>query len=885
MTVALLDQYGKAMPSREEREQMDAERQDAWANPQTGIGVWGQDKTKAATYLPVWRVLDQELTSLMNGNDIARKIVSKRPEEMFRRGFEIEGDDIDASDNDDMREFATEHLDLENNLREGKRWGRLYGGSLLLMGIDDGRMPWEPLDENNIRDFYSLSLVDRRYAYVQSQYSGMGVSSQYGKANVYLISNAVAGYGWESYGAQKITPKTSRELTQQGAQVALVHESRVLRFDGNPADIVTRQNLAGWSWSVLQVVYDAMKQFDGSFDSVAYLLSDASQGVFKLQGLIKAISSGNRASLAMRLQLLEMSRSVMHGIALDAGEKDGRPTEDFTRVPTPLGGIAEILDKMMARIACAADMPLTELFGRAPAGLNATGESDTRKWYDTIESEQKNELGPQIKRVFKLLGLAKKGPLRRKDPVQWKIKFKPLWSPSDTEQAQARLADAQRDEVYITQGCVKPEEVSLNLVEIYPNMNVQSREQALEGGVKFNPYENQPAPQSSALISGKTEGEPLSPKVPVPLMGTSGTQITAGNLPAAAAGDQATKEAGREPAPADKTTSNAATTASSHGAAGPDTSKPPAGSPAAEGMPKGGTTTPMQQGATKEAEAAKLKAGAPNGAGGGKAQRQGGPGRPGGRQAGGGQRGGWQRGPAGRAASGWASCCAGVGPRRARDAVRSGRARLGAGRGRPGQEAGQRRRAGARQHRDRSQGTNGQEGGQAGGLFHAAARQDEQRSRTATGRTRPSCARPSSARWITRCSSRTRSSGPTTSSTRPRVPRRAASSWPRAAVAAAQGAARAARCIRARCSAPPGAPRRWPRRSASTPTSRRRTSRRRPPTTRRPRPTGRRRMSSAASPRRPRILPRRRRTKPRPRSSRGTPRSTRATAPSTTRPP
>lgn len=513
----LVDQWGQPIVPVDP----DAQRMDAWANPATGIGVWGEDKTKAASYLPVWRVLDQELTSLHNGSHIARKIVSKPAEEMFRRGFDIDADGVDESGKDDVLEYAGEHLDLNRNLLEGKRWGRLYGGSLLLMGIDDGRMPYEPLDEDNIRDFYSLQLVDRRYAYIQSQYGSMlGGSSQYGKANIYLISNAVAGYGGDVHGAQRIKPLSREELHRQGrgVQTALVHESRVIRFDGNPADIVTRQNLAGWSWSVLQVVYDAMRQFEGSFDSAAYLLSDASQGVFKLQGLMKAISSGNRAALAMRLQLLEQSRSVMHGIALDAGE-GGKNGEDFTRVSTPLGGVGDILDKMMLIMASAADMPATELFGRAPAGLNATGESDTRKWYDRIESEQKNDLGPIIKRIFKLLCLAKKGPLRGRlvkgKPVKWKVKFHPLWSPSDTERSQSLLADAQRDEIYITEGCVKPEEVSLNLAEIYPNMDVAAREKVLAAGVSFDPYENEPPVENSATLAGHTEGEPLTPPTPV----------------------------------------------------------------------------------------------------------------------------------------------------------------------------------------------------------------------------------------------------------------------------------------------------------------------------------------------------------------------------------
>mgnify|MGYP003350340088 CR=1 FL=1 len=51
------------------------------------------------------------------------------------RGFDIEADNVSESEKNDVRDFATDYLDIENNLREGKRWGRLYGGSLVLMGL------------------------------------------------------------------------------------------------------------------------------------------------------------------------------------------------------------------------------------------------------------------------------------------------------------------------------------------------------------------------------------------------------------------------------------------------------------------------------------------------------------------------------------------------------------------------------------------------------------------------------------------------------------------------------------------------------------------------------------------------------------------------------
>lgn len=528
--MGLLNQYGRELLPATSQDDTPLFRADRWQNQLTGIGT-GADKSQHGRFFPVYRVLDQELTSLHNGSDLAAKIVDKRPEEMFRRGFELEADGVKSSTIQDVREYASEYLNVENNLREGMRWGRLYGGLLAVLGVDDGQEPYMPLDETKIRSFDYISLVDRRYAYVQSQYANIRQGkSKYGQPEIYLVSNAIAGYSWSGYG--KIRYKTAQELREEGAQVSLIHESRVIRFEGNPADIVTRQQLAGWSWSVLQRVYDAMRQFEHSFDSVGYLLSDASQGVFKLQGLIKAISSGQRQSLADRIQIMEMTRSVLRGIAIDAGNADGKNAEEFSRVPTPFGGIPELLDRMMLRLAAAADMPATELFGRAPAGLNATGESDTRKWYDTIASEQSNYLTPKLQRIFRLLSLAKEGPLKGKD-IKWKVNHKPLWSPTDKETAETQFIKAQRDQIYIEEAVVKPEEVAIDLEDEYPNLNVKAREEALEAGESHEPYPNDPdEPDDQG-------GEPLSPAVPVPVIGKPNAGPLQPNKPLPGAKDPA----------------------------------------------------------------------------------------------------------------------------------------------------------------------------------------------------------------------------------------------------------------------------------------------------------------------------------------------------------
>jgi phage-related protein (TIGR01555 family) len=509
---SILDLYGRPIEIPEP-----SERQDNWRNLSTGIGVPGVDKSIASFYSETWRIMDQELRSLNDGSDLAAKVVWDRPDELFREGYDLTGripkpkksgtptdaaTDVSETDIKNLREYATENFEIDSLMHESSGWGRLFGGCLDIMGIDDGGFPWEPVNEDRIRSFDYISLVDRRYAYVQSQYSGIN-AKKYGTAQIYLISNAIAGSGWNDHGDVRAT--TPQELQSGGAQIQLVHSSRVIRFDGNPADVQSRQRLAGWSWSVLQRVYNTFRQFEHAFDSAVYLLSDASQGVLKMVGLMKAIAACNRQAIQDRAMAMEMTRSVIRGLVLDAGNKDGSGAESYEREPTPLGGIADILEQMKSRFAAAAKEPQTKLFGRSPAGMNATGDADIRTWYDDVRSEGNVKVAPKIRKIYRYIALSKDSPIKGKK-IDFNVEFRPLWSPTDGEIASANLARAQTD-VALVGATIIPEEVAaLTWKDEYPALDVEAIEESIEAKTTFDPHEGDPDPQP-----GEPGGPPLLP--------------------------------------------------------------------------------------------------------------------------------------------------------------------------------------------------------------------------------------------------------------------------------------------------------------------------------------------------------------------------------------
>jgi phage-related protein (TIGR01555 family) len=497
------------------------ERQDRWVNQLTGIGSW-RDKTTAGTFSPVYRLWDPEIVDLFNGSDIAAKAIEAPAFEMFRRGFELTSDGQDASAIEDFREWATDTFDVEKTLENGSMFGSMFGGVLLVLGLDDGRDPWEPLDEERCKGVKYINQVDRRFAYAQSYYSDMD-QPKYGRPELYLISNGVAT---SAFGR-----KSSSSLRGQGYSIGQVHESRCIRFDGNASDVTTQQLLAGWSWSVLQRPYDVLRQFDHAFDSAGYLLSDASQGVLTLQGLVASMAAGKKQALEDRMQQMELQRGVARAIALDAGGKDGKNAETFTRQTTSFAGLPDMLDRMMQRVCSALNMPVSKVFGRGAGGINAAGEADAqeRSWYDRIGSLQTRDLTPKIKRLFRFLAMDKRSPLGKKGIGKaWKVKHHPLWSPTDTEQAATRYQKAQTDQIYITEGCVTPEIVSLTLTELYPKLDVEAIEESIDGAVTFDPHENDPDPDGGDGGGGPDGNETPTPVIPMPLLGTAGANATPG---------------------------------------------------------------------------------------------------------------------------------------------------------------------------------------------------------------------------------------------------------------------------------------------------------------------------------------------------------------------
>jgi len=418
---------------------LDGVRRDGWGNVLTGLGIASRDKRMGATFGASSRISQSRelLDEMFHGDDIVATICELPAGEMTREWFDLliqpeEGDRFSDSDTADRVMQELDSLGAQPKFKEAITWARLYGGACIFIGINDGGTADQEVDVDNIESVDFLNVMDRFDLLIDERYEDP-TKPKYGEPKIYKV-NVGGGRGDGHYGLR-------------------IHETRILRFDGVLTNRTRRNENSGWSESVITRNLDVIRDFQSSFQGVAHLMTDFSQGVFKIKDLAKMLSSDKDGLVLKRLQMLDYARSMVRAIPLDA-------EEDFERKGASVSGMAELLDRIMLRLSAATRIPVSLLMGRSPAGMNATGESDTRSFYDHISAQQEWALRPCVEWMLKVMLNAKNGPTSGTEPTSWGFEFNPLERGDPVSIAAERLANAQRDALYIQNGVVTPDEVA-----------------------------------------------------------------------------------------------------------------------------------------------------------------------------------------------------------------------------------------------------------------------------------------------------------------------------------------------------------------------------------------------------------------------------------------
>lgn len=406
---------------------------DGWQNFMTGLGT-ARDKRTHAKFggAMIWQG-GQVLDELYAGDDMIARIVDLPAQEMTREWIELSAGEEEAQTAKALMQ-RLDDLDIQSATAEALTWARLHGGALMILGVDDGQEPDQPLRTDSIRSFGWVSVVDRWDVTVSKRYADPS-GPRFGKPEVYQIRPTSEGGG----------------VSEQ----VLVHESRVIRFDGVQVPKRHMARLQGWGDSVVTRVYEVVRDFSQGYAGASAALADFSQAVVKLKGLAQMLASDQDKLVLKRIQLMDMARSIARLVPLDA------ENEDFQIITRTLTGMPDALDRLAQRLSAATGIPVTLLMGMSPAGLNATGASDIRLFYDLIKSMQERILRPRLGRLIELMLKSQDGPTSGVEPQNWSITFRALWQLTEKETAELRYITAQTDVLYLDRGTVDNAEIAV----------------------------------------------------------------------------------------------------------------------------------------------------------------------------------------------------------------------------------------------------------------------------------------------------------------------------------------------------------------------------------------------------------------------------------------
>jgi phage-related protein (TIGR01555 family) len=366
-----------------------------------------------------------QLDAAYRSDWIARKIVDVPPFDMTRewRAWQAEDDQIEALEAEEKR------LGLQGKLNRALRLSRLYGGSALVIGLGDAD-PAKPLPEVLAKGAIRYLHAMHRYEITAGEIDRDVMSPTFGEPKYYQVSST-------------------------GKGSVQIHPSRVVRFLGAELPDPQMQGMDGWGDSALQAVWDAVHHAGLTQQGIATLLHEAKVDVISVPNLAQALSSSEYAQrMVERFTMSNMLKSINNTLLLDEKEKWDRKQINFAQLP-------DVLDRYLQIAAGAADIPATRLLGQAPAGMNATGESDIRNYYDRIAAEQNVMLTPALARLDEALIMSALGAR----PPEVHYEWSPLWGLSETERADIGLKKAQATQIYAVNDLLAPEV----LAKVVPN--------------------------------------------------------------------------------------------------------------------------------------------------------------------------------------------------------------------------------------------------------------------------------------------------------------------------------------------------------------------------------------------------------------------------------
>lgn len=403
------------------------------ANAQSGLGVWGTDPGASTAPAPAYRLTVYDQDILYEDNGYARRIVDEVVDDATRKGWRVlyEGQD----EGDEELRALDEQLGAKAKIIEGAKAGRRYGTAFVLMIFDE--TPNAVAEGGYSR--VSLAQPPRRVKAIRNL--------------VILDPDECVPIEWDTNPRSKgyrmpLRYQVAPSDVGDGLGDATVHASRLLIFRGYRLTPRRRRENMDLDLSVLQPAWAQLSNLTQADSALATHLQDASVGVLKVAGKAALDLSDQWTFVDQRAAELARAKSRVGVLILDEGE-------EYSTVAHNVSGMHEQHDRIKEGLSAVSSIPLTKMYGMAPGGLNADGESQAANWRETVAAFQQDDLAPELERYYTYQMQA----LGRDPAADWRIDFLPLDEPTEQQRAEQRKTYAEIDAAYTQMGVYTADEI------------------------------------------------------------------------------------------------------------------------------------------------------------------------------------------------------------------------------------------------------------------------------------------------------------------------------------------------------------------------------------------------------------------------------------------
>jgi len=379
-------------------------------NPLSGLGLASDMATQGRPNM--WRVplsLDELDVAYQTG--IYGRIVDVLPNYATRKWVQLDGEGSQRV-GDRLAE-----LKAQARFRDADRWGQCHGESRILIVTDDPMPKAAPLIPRTVRRVKALHVLDAR-EFSPRSWCADPEDPNWGEV--------------ETYNVHPVRPG--------GTVPRVVHASRLLRFYGHPRapSARARNEILPWGADAVgQRIWDGVRGLAQTAGAGERLALELSVAVFKIGSLMQKAGGDGRDAFTGAVRLMNWTKSVANAILLG-------PNDEYQRVSANPTGFKDLSEGAQRYLAAVTGRPLVLLFGQSPGGLNSDGDSWWNHWRNTVAQHQEERYRDPLEHLIDLIYYETLDEVPR-----YTLTFNPLGELTPAEEAQVRLVNAQRDEIYM----------------------------------------------------------------------------------------------------------------------------------------------------------------------------------------------------------------------------------------------------------------------------------------------------------------------------------------------------------------------------------------------------------------------------------------------------